>query len=218
MLWPTIIVDNFFDEPEKIIETSKKFVFRQNLLGKWPGERTDDISSLNYDMFNWITYKIIRLIYPMNHAQIKWNASQYFQKINGNIYQEGGWVHSDTPAELTAIIYLSKHKNCGTSIFDKKTFFNGALYTEKKHNSYLTKNSKENLKYLIKNNNNFEKTITINSKFNRLLIFDANQFHAADSFKDKNYEDEDRSTLITFFHSLNSENIKYPIPEMKRHF
>jgi len=218
MIWPTTIVDNFFDNPEKIIEISKKFTFKKDDLGRFPGERTEDISILDYNMFNWINYKIVRLLYPMNHRQMNWVANQYFQKINGNIFNTEGWVHSDSPSEFTAIIYLSKHKNCGTSLFNKKTFFNSPLHIKEKQDMYLKKDTKNGLKYLKENNDKFEKTLNVDSKFNRLFLFDANQFHAANSFKEKGHEEEDRFTLITFFNSLNSENIKYPIPEMKRDF
>jgi len=218
MIWPTIVVDNFFDNPEKIIEVSKKFTFKKHPQGRWPGERCDDISILDNKMFNWINYKIVRLLYPMNHEQMGWKAMQYFQRIDGNVYNTEGWVHSDSPDEFTAIIYLSNHKNCGTSLFSKKTFFNSVSHLKEKQDMYLNKDVKNGLKGLKINNDQFEKTLTIKSKFNRLVLFDANQFHAADSFTEKENENEERFTLITFFSSLITHNIKYPIPEMKRDF
>jgi hypothetical protein len=218
MIWPTVIVDNFFDNPHEIIKASKNFTFKKDLEGRWPGERSDDISILDNKMFNWINYKIVRLLYPMDHQKMSWKAIQYFQKVDGNIYNTEGWVHSDSPMEFTVIIYLSNHKNCGTSLFDKTTFFNSVSHLKEKQEMYLKKDMKNGLKNLKKNNEKFEKKLTINSRFNRLVLFDSNQFHAADSFKEEKYENEERFTLITFFSSLNSEDIKYPITEMKRDY
>jgi hypothetical protein len=217
MIWPTIIVNNFFDEPEKIIDYSKTLKFHKDSKGSWPGERTNLMSSVNDKFFNWINYKIVRLIYPMTHSCMSWLARQYFQKVDGNIYENEGWIHVDAPSEFTAIIYLSKHKDCGTSLYSKKTYFDGTLNKDKKEEMYKTLNLKNGLKYLKQNNDLFEKNLTVNSKFNRLFLFDSNQFHAADKFKDNQNNDE-RLTLITFFDSLTANNIKYPIPEMKREY
>lgn len=215
MIWPTIIVDNFFDEPEKIIEYSKTLKFGQDPEGRWPGVRTGLMGEVDNDFYNWINFKIVRLIYPMNYLQMSWRANQYFQKINGNIYKNEGWIHSDSPAEFTAIIYLSKHKNCGTSLYNKNKFFNAVLNDNEKKEAYKNLNFKNEFKYLKENNDLFEKNLTIDSKFNRLVIFDSNQFHGADKFKeDKN--NEERITLITFFYSLSCPYIKYPITEMRR--
>jgi len=218
MIWPTIIVDNFFDNPNKVIEYSKKLKFLKDEKGDWPGKRTDTLSNIDQNFFNWINYKIVRLIYPMNHFNMHWACKQYFQKIDGNIYEETGWVHSDSPMELTAIIYLSNHNNCGTSLYNKNKFFNSVINVNEKKQMYSNLNFKDNLKYLKQNNDLFEKNLTIDSKFNRVIIFDSNQFHAADKFKDSKIKDEERLTLITFFSSLTCENIKYPITEMKRDF
>ena len=213
MIWPTIIVDNFFEDPNKIIEYSKKLTFKKDEQGEWPGERANTVQEI--DFFNWVIYRIVRILYPMNHREISWNCSQNFQKIDGNIYRDSGWVHSDDPCEITAIIYLSKHKNCGTSLYTKKNFSNSTMHSDKKIESYQTLNFDGKLKYLEENNNLFEKNLTVDSKFNRLLIFDSNQFHGADMFRD-NENKEERFTLITFFNHIHCANIKYPITEMKR--
>jgi len=217
MIWPTIIVDNFFDEPEKIVNYSKTLEYIKDSGGEWPGVRSKSIGEVDNLFYNWINYKIIRLMYPMNHSEMNWKSTQYFQKIDGNIYKNHGWIHSDSPAEFTVIIYLSNHKNCGTSLYDKKKLFNSSMHGDKKEEIYKTLNFKNETKYLKENEDLFEKNLTIDSKFNRIVIFDSNQYHAADKFND-NKNNEERTTLITFFYSLNCEYIKYPITEMRRKF
>jgi hypothetical protein len=216
MIWATGSVDNFFDDPYEILEYSKKLEYKKSTDGSWPGERTESTFNFNKDFFIWTTKKIIALLYPMNFSNIEWIANQYFQKIDGNIFNNNGWVHADKQNELTSIIYLSKHKNCGTNIYDSKKYNCLPINTKQKEESYKNiKKIEEYNKYLIQNNERYEKTISFNSKFNRLIFFDGNQYHAADKFKEENLKEE-RLTLITFFHSIIGPNIKYPIPEMKR--
>jgi hypothetical protein len=77
-----------------------------------------------------------------------------------------------------------------------------AINLDIKANMYKGKIENEKaLPYLKENNNQFDKTLTINSKFNRLLIFDSQTYHSADSFKDANC-DEDRLTFISFVYDF----------------
>lgn len=219
MIWPTIVVDNFFEEPQKIVDISKKLNFNPALDGAWPGKRSDEISTVDFGLFNYVNYKILRILYPMNHEKLRWTSNQWFQKIDGNIYKHKGWVHFDGPAELTAIIYLSHHKKCGTSLFEKKKFFHKVKHEDKKKEMYLNVNNMNYYsKYLKENNDQFEESLSIESRFNRLIMFDSNQAHAAQSFIDKDQENEDRLTYIVFFGTIETPGIKYPLTEMRRDF
>jgi len=216
MLWPTICVDNFFEEPEKIKKFSNTLKFNEDSSGSWPGERSDFLHKINQEFFNFVTKKIMAILYPMNFMAMQWEVDQRFQKINKNIYKNKGWVHKDNPSEFTAIIYLSNHLKCGTSLFKAKEFSTSVINNEHKENFYKTKSDldKENI-YLNENNNRFEKTLTIDSRFNRLFLFDSNHFHAAENFNEENIN-EDRLTLINFFKNIQGNYNKYPISEMRR--
>jgi hypothetical protein len=214
MLWPTICVDNFFEEPEKVKQFSNTLKFSKDPLGKWPGERTECMHMLDINFFKYTTKKIMSLLFPMNYAKMNWNAIQTFQKIDGSIYTHNGWVHRDDLDEFTAIIYLSNHKKCGTSLFKPIKFQDDVINQEYKQKGNLNI-SREDNKYLLENNNLFEKTLTIDSRFNRLVLFDSSNFHAAEKFNEENIN-EDRLTLITFFTNISGNNNKYPITEMKR--
>jgi len=214
MLWYTGCVDNFFEEPNKILELSNKLNYKKSFNNKFPGERSENTFDTNRDFFIWTTKKILTLFYPMGLDNFEWSASQFFQKINGDIYKNDGWVHLDKEAELTAIIYLSKHKNCGTNIYSPKFFNCEPIHVLEKEKSYQKTNLK-NDKYLIENNERYEKNISYNSKFNRLIFFDGSQCHAANKFAEENIN-EDRLTLITFFYNIIGRGIKYPISQMRR--
>jgi hypothetical protein len=220
MIWPSICVDNFFDDPTKVKEFAYSLEYKKDEEGKWPGYRTGGMHEVDFKFFNWTTLKIISLLYPMNYRDVSWTAEQTFQRIPGKTFKNKGWVHKDYEEEFTAIIYLSNHKDCGTSLYRPKKFGNKIINEELKREILLNKgtNNKKNLeeeKYLNENNDQFEKILEFKSIFNRLVIFDSHNFHAAENFYNEDLN-EDRLTLITFFKHINIPNIKYPITEMKR--
>lgn len=214
MLFPTLIIDNFFRHPERVVDFSNNITYEKDKEYKWPGKRSKEIHEINQNFFIYFATKVLSVLYPMNYKQISFNLSLKFQKISSD-YKNNGWVHLDYPKELTAIVYLSKHKNCGTSIYDYKGIFPAPVNEKNKMDMYKNvKNTKNNL-CVEENNNNFEETININSKYNRLLLFDSSQLHAAHKFIDEDIK-EDRLTLIGFFNLINGPFIKYPCVENSR--
>jgi hypothetical protein len=214
MIYPTICLDNFFNNPLKVVEFSKTLEFFKDDKGTWPGQRSKALHEIDLNFFNSFGSKVMSILYP-NIEKITYNCSLVFQKIS-NTYINEGWVHND-PNDLTCIVYLSSHKNCGTSIYDSKKVCSSFVNTEKKENMYIKNLLSEEKKYLTENNNQFEETIIIKSKFNRVLMFDAAQFHAAQKFLEDNIS-EDRLTLIGFFNNIYFPGIKYNGIEHKRKF
>ena len=213
MLYPITCVDNFFDNPDDIKNYAKTLDYNYSKEGKWPGERRNYLHEINFNFFNWCSEKILSIYFPQIHECLEWSAKMQFQKINGSEYDHEGWVHKDnSDNEFTSIIYLSKESNCGTSIYKQK-LDNFIPNGKEKQKGYL--NKKTNLKSLKETNNKFEKTITFNSIYNRIILFDGGYLHGAD-----NFGKEERLTLITFFSNVRIKNsgvcLKYPISEMKR--
>ena len=205
MIYPTIILDNFFEEPEKVIKLANSLKYTEATFGQFPGVRSTPLHLDNFLFFEKFGKKVLTVLYP-SIPEITFNCELSFQKISKE-YLNKGWVHKDLITDFTAIVYLSKHKNCGTSIFDSVDvcpFFNK---TNKK-DMYINKKFEENLLHLDVNNNQFEETINIKSKFNRLIIFDGGQYHAAHKFIEEGV-DEDRLTLIGFFSNIHFPGIKY---------
>ena len=69
MMWPTLIVDNFFDDPEKVIN-----FFLNNLAIKRDPQtplaqetRTASLDKINKEFFDWSTKKIMMLLFPMKY-------------------------------------------------------------------------------------------------------------------------------------------------------
>ena len=59
MLYPTYVIDNFFPNPDQVVEFSKSLAFeRDTNLGKWPGERTGLMHKINFNFFIFNRFKI----------------------------------------------------------------------------------------------------------------------------------------------------------------
>lgn len=219
MIWPTLCVDNFFNEPDKVVEFANSCKFSKEGISNYPGTRTEPLHLIDPGFFEWSCKKILSLLYPNEilKGNISWRASQHFQKVPNNLKADG-WVHRD-PNEFTAIIYLSKYKNCGTSIYTPKNIYGNIKGTETKHEFFKNGLNKD-IAIKEKNNNNeqFEESISFDSVYNRLILFDGQQYHAAQPFLEKNSLEE-RLTLITFFEIVNSNDVdilKLPIPQSRR--
>ena len=230
MIYPTIIMDDFFTEPEKIKNFSSKLKYFKDKDGKWPGKRSVPVHEIDYNFFNYFHLKILSILYPNDYRKISYTANACFQKISGNRHQNPGWVHEDIGSEITAIVYLSHHKNCGTSLWKKKNFFDSDSTAFEKHNfnKVLSKAIEfyEDCIYLFVyeirfyyylHNSNFQKILNVDSIYNRIVLFDSNQHHSAENFLDQDIK-EDRLTLITFINKvvLNNETMHYPITECRR--
>ena len=51
MIWPTLIVDNFFDDPHKVINFSKQLKYERAPGHEWPGTRTDHLGKVGKEFF-----------------------------------------------------------------------------------------------------------------------------------------------------------------------
>lgn len=217
MIYPTIIMDDFFSDPKKIKDFSSNLKFGKDSLGRWPGERTVPLHQIDFDFFEYVHRKILSILYPNDFKSLAFNADSYFQKVSSKRHLNPGWIHEDD-AEITAIIYLSKHRNCGTTLWTKKNFYNSNSTAKNKHKFNLKdRHQKEEIEAVNLHNNNFKKNLEVDSVYNRVLMFDSNQHHSASNFLDKDVK-EDRLTLITFIRRIVMENgaLRYPVPECRR--
>ena len=216
MLIPTLVFDDFFKNPYAVKKYASSLKYTPSTTGRWPGERSDPIHEFDHNLFERTGEKILSLMFPNNWDTMKFSAEGYFQKISSN-YKNKGWIHRDIPFSFTAIIYLSHHEFCGTSIFKPKTIFPETKNLDEKVKAYSLGKTKSENKFLKENNDAYIETIHIKSMFNRIIIFDSYSSHAAQKFVEEN-TDEDRLTLIYFFADVLGQNkeIKYHGSECKR--
>jgi|TARA_R100001460_G_scaffold54441_1_gene93612 hypothetical protein len=225
MIYPTIIIDNFFTDPDEVRKIGLELPKPDN-YNLYPGVRTKPLHESRLDFFNWSTNKIAAAMFQHQpHDQkIEFNAYQSFQAIKPNPNEGMGWIHNDNDYEFTAIVYMSKHKNCGTSFYRREQGFfpfqdpnhvnNNTIKQE-----YYGSDKKYDARYKKArdgNNRGYEKTLQVDSIYNRLLIFDSYQYHGVENFYDPENK-EDRLTLITFFKDIKGYN-RAPVPNVRRFF
>jgi hypothetical protein len=156
-MYPTVIVDSFFKEPDSIVEYSKKLKwFKPKEKDNWPGHRTEALHLINRDLFNFIMDKIISIYYNFKVQEVNYeDVVIKFHKTNKLDIKK--WkkkhfrIHKDKEEELAGVIYLNKDIVCeetGTSIYDEK----------------------------------LKKTIKVSNTYNTLLLYDARRFHGVTSF------------------------------------
>ena len=198
MRWPTIIIDDFFNDFEAVKKLSNELKYYPT-DGTWPGLRSGFLSDVNRPFFDLTSYKILQALYPHNYEDLMWSARMHFQRIP---ISGQGYVHQDDD-EISAIVYISgSEKAGGTSLYKPKVFpYDRAGYVKEKHEAYKDSTQKGKMKQDLsksvkQHNDQYEITTTVNFKPNTLFAFDCNHHHSADEFGG------DRCILITFFEEI----------------
>jgi hypothetical protein len=218
MLWPTLSVDNFFQNPDAVINFANSIKYKKE-HGGYPGKRSLPLHIENNDFFLTSTRKIISLLYPneINQGYLNWHATQYFQKVSPKEYNSS-FVHQDLEEEFTSIVYLSDEEDAGTAIFKKIKEPVPDYQTKTKRDAYLDskKQNKQFKKELKQNRDCYKQVFEFTSLKNRLVLFDSSQFHAVNNYGKEN---KDRLTLITFFKSIvrtDGQPLKFHVNECQK--
>ena len=200
MNYPLTIIDDFFEDPDGIVEIANSLQYTPTEDGRWPGARTPTLSESNPDLFAYLGNKIHNIFYM---RPFSWRMMMHFQKIqpfHENVWNKKnrGWVHQD-PHPFGGIIYLNKNPeiNTGTSIFRVKKGFarmkdedlrcKESLYLEQDIPQEQYDSHWDNV------NNQFIETITVENVYNRLLLFDGSCYHGV-----KTFGSQERLTLNFF--------------------
>jgi Family of unknown function (DUF6445) len=208
---PTTVVDDFFDDPYLVTEFAKKQSYAKDLHNQWPGERSESVHKLNPDFFANTINKFLRIFYPED-AKIDWSGFGFFQRIS-NVYDQG-WVHVDGTL-VTGIIYLNEDNNpqSGTTIYQSKVLGDRMLHVDKRTETIKTPElSSEYKSYREENANQFEESIVLKNKFNRLVAFDSHLYHAGNDFT--NNDQSNRLTLVFFLDKIHTDS--FPLQRIKR--
>ena len=120
MHFPITIIDNFFDEPDRIVTFANSLQYHSRQKGDyWYGLRSKPLHEVDKGYFEWSSQKILRAFYKDETRHV---CNTCFQKTPGikNISNEG-WIHTDK-CLMAAIIYLDKDNFSGTNFYKSKTF------------------------------------------------------------------------------------------------
>ena len=108
-MYPNLIVDNFFEDPDSIVDLSTNIQYSPSDDGRWPGLRSNYLHRIYPRLFDFITTKITHLFYDTCKS---WTYEITFQKVNPfseNQYDKKncGLVHSDE-YNFGGVIFLTK--------------------------------------------------------------------------------------------------------------
>ena len=215
MYYPTYSVLDFYKEPNKIVEFAESCTFYKEPNAGYPGVRTACLSQVNKNLFDYSCRKVLSLIYG-EREQYSYVAENRFQAIKKDDIGDTkeGWVHEDRNV-LTAIIYLSKFSNAGTSIMKPHVEFHApdSQLTQDKIKIYSGENKDKNFaeEAKKKNNQEYKELFRHNSEYNSMIAFDSRLSHKANFDFD---DDSTRMTQIIFFHEIRAS--WYPVPSLRR--
>tara|TARA_Y100001951_G_scaffold93503_1_gene89158 strand:+ start:441 stop:1088 length:648 start_codon:yes stop_codon:yes gene_type:complete len=200
MKWPTLVIDNFFNNFEVVKKLSEEVEYFPPADGNWPGMRSKLLHDINYPFFEMTCSKMIEALYPMNYENIKFTARMTFQKIP---FQGTGFIHQDDD-EISSIIFISGKNSGGTSLHEPKTYpYDRDGYVPQKWDAYKNPAKIKTKKFkdvVNKHNSQFDLKTKVVFKPNRALLFDCHEYHQADNFGGE------RVTLITFFQSIKTKD------------
>lgn len=201
---PTIVLDNFYENPELWREFALDLEFYKGNRGSWPGLRSDFLQNLDVGLFNLLSFKLMSVLNQYGYTQFL-ELQTTFQLID-ETYGEG-WVHDDDPHFTVAgLVYLNPDapEGSGTTLYSNQADFNGEVYSEIFMNDVLISTDKEresHTKYRKEQRAHFTPTTTIESVFNRCIIFDPRTWHSANTFFGKEKNDT-RLTQIFFARAI----------------
>ena len=196
-----VIVDDFHEQPHAFRKIALELEYLASPHGVYSGKRTLSLHHTHSILYERIKKRILKY-YDLNpddyHAEICFHITE-------GVFGEEGWVHNDYPAELAAILYLNpsiNDLNSGTSLFCqvpnyKNDNLKSSLTMRK---SFLEE--KDNLKTKKEYNSKFIKTVTVGGKFNRLVIYPGDMFHAGEGYFGTDISNS-RLTLVSFFYKKN---------------
>tara|TARA_B100000965_G_scaffold49379_1_gene36304 strand:+ start:3859 stop:4512 length:654 start_codon:yes stop_codon:yes gene_type:complete len=191
MTYPVTIVDDFFEDPDGIVEMAEELSYYNPNTGNWPGTRTKQLHVENPRFFNYFGAKLHSLFHDTIPEY--WNLQCHFQKImpfckDKYSKQNQGWIHQDHDTFFGGIVYLKKdpEPDTGTSIYKVKRGFSFQFQQELKMKESIYKSEivdeTEYNKAFDAMRNQFVETVRVENVYNRLLLFNNKAHHGVKTF------------------------------------
>ena len=194
MTYPITIVDDFFEDPDGIVEMAESMKYYTPNTGNWPGTRTKNLHIEDKRFFNYFGQKLHLLFYES--VPEYWNLQCHFQLIDPfceDKYSKKnrGWIHKDIDTWFGGIVYLQKdpEPDTGTSAYRVKRGFSHQFADEIniKEMQYRSENvdDAEYEKAYDAMRNQFEETVSIANVYNRFVLFNNVTHHGVQTFGSK---------------------------------
>ena len=127
---PTMVIDNFYDEPDLVRDYALGLEFFKGNRGSWPGIRTKLLHEFDRETLEILGKKL--MVYLNDYGYTKFDEFQSaFHSTPGSYTR--GWVHDDDPKlNIAGVIYLNKEpfNGTGTTIYEDNDTFDGSKYSQ----------------------------------------------------------------------------------------
>lgn len=203
-MFPSIIVDNFFPDPDGIVEYSKQFEYSPDPEGRWPGVRSQHFHLADKNFYQYFSQRILRNFYS-DLSQTHWTLVGGFQKTKPFCEDQyhirnRGWIHHDFASQFGGIVYLNKNPDpdTGTNLYVEERGYsyqrNEYLDIKEKHykGEYVSEEEYATAYYGIRDQ--FKLTTKVEAVYNRLLLFPNTCAHGVETFGNT----EERLTIAFF--------------------
>jgi|TARA_B100000035_G_scaffold234430_1_gene202723 hypothetical protein len=211
MTFPLTIVDDFFDDPDAIVELANSCMYFDTDVGNWPGKRTEQLYEIDNRFFNYFGEKIFKLYFPGETGN--WGIQAHFQKIqpfsdNKWDKKNRGWIHQDAGHWFGGIVYLTKdpEPDTGTSIYKAKKGYDFQFpeEMEMKERFYRGEKIDEKLYDEVwdRVDDQYVETVKVENVYNRFVMFNGATHHGVKTFGTK-----ERLTLNFFGLNFLRENL-----------
>ena len=214
-LFPTLVVDDFLDDPDYVLDLAETVEYNDPDYTNHPGVASKNkIHELDPKLFDTILKKILGYYWDLINP-IEFRVDMEFQRIQSK--DEGilnkGIIHLDTSTGAIAagVIYLNNNpeKDTGTSFY--KLIDDNYHVKEEEFLDPVARYhygwEVEGLDKLCQDHyNRFEETMRVQNQYNRLVTYDSNVWHTATS-----YGNQTRYTLRFFINELKSNYQNFPL-------
>ena len=213
-LFPTLVVDDFFDDPNYVLDLAKNAEYKTLGHTNHPGVASKlKIHEIDQKLFDTILQKILGYYWDLNHP-VNYVVDMEVQRIESK--DDGilnkGIIHVDSEGALCAgLIYLIKDapKDTGTSFYKLKD--DSYIIRQKELLDPIAKyhagEDVDNIEQICQDHyDKFEETMRVQNQYNRLVFYSSDEWHTATS-----YNSQTRYTLRFFISELISNHQNYPL-------
>jgi hypothetical protein len=190
-------------------------------VGRWPGFRSKELWKTDKELTQRICEKVLSCYFNLDVEKVFWHSVDIrFQSIssidkNKNSIKNQGWIHQDVHLEenpydleykprpdLAGLIYLTPdiERDTGTSLYNKKkdrTLEDWQDTIETRYPIYKGDliSDEEVKEAWEKHRSCFIEKVRFENIYNRLIMYDTKEFHAANSY----YTSKDNRLTLGFF-------------------
>ena len=229
--FPNTVMDNFFQDPDAVKFFGKALDFP--LTGAFPGVRTKNLMNTHPMICKEITRKIFNVYFSDVSTISCKSVNMFFQNIpnfseDPKSLRNKGWVHTDMGEtknssannnKLAGVIYLTPDARLesGTNIYRLKKGINEDSWKQwqkwkpsapEQNVSNKNNNPKDLQKgeaYKKEWNNSFDHVTVVSNIYNRIILFDGNEFHCANNYH--HGEEGERLTIVFFLHNVKGDSL-----------